>query len=332
MSKSVFMGAWRQAAIALLFAAALPLATGSLPLAGTVLIFAIAAAACSLLLGHAGLLSFAQGTFFGIGSYTTALLLKAWPQMGWAALLPAAACAGAAALAISLLAARQKGIYFVMITLAMAQLVYFMALSFPGVTGGENGLIDIPRPDFLAMPGLDENQAFYLACCAIFVLVFWLLGATVRSSFGQALDAVRQNEVRAQTLGFNVRLLKVQAFCVSGAATAVAGGLYALQLRSAPLSSIDLAMSESILIMAILGGRRTLTGAAFGALAMLLMSEHLSAIWPRWQLVVGAVLVMTVLYAPDGLGGLWLRAMAWFARRPAWRLLREEKSAPVEIR
>lgn len=323
---------WSQALLALLFAILLPVATGSLPLSGTILAFAIAAAGCNLLLGYAGLLSFAQGTFFGVGSYAAALLLKEWPAMGFFVLLPVA-CAGVfVALVISLLSTRQKGIYFVMITLAMAQLAYFAALSFPHVTGGENGLLDIPRPTLPAIPGFSENLIFYGAMALILVLTMVALAMVVNSPFGRALEAIRENEVRAETLGFRIGRLKAQAFCLSGAFTAVAGALYAMQLHSAQLSTIDLLTSESILIMAILGGRRSMLGSALGAAAMLLMSEYLSAIWPHWQMIVGLVLIAVVLYAPDGLVGIWRQLRIVARLRAVWHGLRDAKSAPVEVR
>jgi len=295
-----------------LFALALtaPFFTGSLSTAGVVLVFAIAAAACNLLLGYAGILSFAQGSFFGLGSYAVGILLTTWPGLGLLA-LPLCVLGGALlALCIGLLSTRQKGIYSVMITLAMAQLVFFAALSFPEWTGGENGLLDVPRPTLGLGRWLNDTQEHYLLVAVLFVVALAVLDRMTRSPFGRVLDAVRDNETRAEVVGFHVPVVKLQAFCLSGGITALAGALYALQLRSAPLSSIDLMTSESILIMSILGGRRSMLGAAFGALAMILMGEMLSPIWPRWQMVVGAVLIGMVLFAPDGLAGLWQRLSA----------------------
>jgi branched-chain amino acid transport system permease protein len=217
-------------------------------------------------------------------------------------------CAGVGvfvALIIGGLSIRQRGIYFVMITLAMAQLAFFASLSFPGLTGGENGLLDVPRPALGTEGVLGETPSQYLLIAIAFVASLGFLRLVVHSPFGRALDAVRENEIRAQAVGYDVQKLKLLAFCISGGLTAVAGALYAIQLRSAPLSNIDLMTSETILIMAILGGRRSLIGAVFGALAMTLMAEQLSALWPRWQMIVGIVLIATVFLAPNGLGGMW---------------------------
>lgn len=294
----------------LAFALLMPMVMGSFSTASVVLVFAIAAAACNLLLGYAGLLSFAQGSFFGVGSYAVGLTLTAYPALGLAALLVCVALGALLALLIGILSIRQRGIYFVMITLAMAQLAFFTALSFPQLTGGENGLLDIPRPSLGLERWVTEGQSQYVLVAVLFAASLALLRRVIRSPFGRVLDAVRENETRAQTVGYHVQGLKLQAFCLSGGLTALAGGLYALQLRSAPLSNIDLVMSESILIMAILGGRRSLIGAAFGALAMTLMAEHLSPIWPRWQMIVGFVLIAVVLFAPEGLSGLWRKFTA----------------------
>jgi branched-chain amino acid transport system permease protein len=292
------------------FALLAPLVTGSVSTAGAVLVFAIAAAACNLMLGYAGLLSFAQGSFFGVGSYVVGITLKAYPGVGLGALVVCVVAGMLVALAISALSIRQRGIYFVMITLAMAQLAFFASLALPGWTGGENGLLDIPRPMLGLEPWLGESRSQYALAGVVFVAVLAFLRRVVRSPFGRSLDAVRENEVRAQTAGFDIKRLKLVAFCISGGLTALAGALYALQLRSAPLSNIDLMTSETILVMAILGGRRSLIGAAFGALAMTLMAEQLSQLWPRWQMIVGFVLIATVLFAPNGLGGLWAQFRA----------------------
>ena len=183
------------------------------------------------------------------------------------------------------------------------------------VLGQRRLLLDIPRPA-LGLAGLvNEGQAQYLLVAVAFLCVFAFLRRVVSSPFGKVLDANRENEIRAVTVGYNVQKLKLVAFCISGALTALAGALYALQLRSAPLSNIDLMTSETILVMAILGGRRSLVGAAFGALAMIIMAEQLSQIWPRWQMIVGLVLIAIVLYAPDGLSGLWRQLTGMYKRR-----------------
>lgn len=288
----------------LALAAALPFVMGSTAAASAVLVFGIAAAACNLLLGYAGQLSFAQGAFFGVGSYAVGLLLKSWPALGVAALPLAALCGVVAAGVVGLLSIRQRGIYCVMITLAMGQLAFFAALSFPQLTGGENGLLDIPRPATGLQHWFGEEGAHYLLIAIGFVAALGLLRRVLGSPFGRVLDAVRENEVRAATAGHDVQRLKLMAFCISGGVTGLAGALYATQLRSAPLSNIDLLTSEMILIMAILGGCRSLLGAVLGALAMTLMAEHLSAWWPRWQMLVGVVLIAAVLFAPQGLSGL----------------------------
>jgi branched-chain amino acid transport system permease protein len=294
----------------IVFAALMPKVMGSYSGGALVLLFGIAAASCNLMLGYAGMLSFAQGAFFGGGSYMAGIVLKTYPGLGLLALVVCALGGVVLALIIGGLSIRQRGIYFIMITLAMAQLAFFGALYFSDWTGGENGLLDIPQPAWLPASWMSADSAQYLLVGIAFVLALTFLRRIILSPFGRVLDAARENEVRALTVGYDVQKLKLMAFCLSGAITAVAGGLYAMQLHSAPLANIDILTSETILIMAILGGRRSLIGAAFGALALTLMGEQLSQLWPRWQMIVGFVLIALVLYAPSGLNGLWLRLLS----------------------
>jgi branched-chain amino acid transport system permease protein len=191
--------------LALAVVLAMPLFMRSGSLASEVLIFALAAMACNLLLGYAGLLSFGQGIFFGLGSYTIALLLTRWPVPMPLALLSAAAIGALSAVVVGWIAIRQRGVYFVMLTLGLAQMVYFAAYSMPGLTGGDNGLLDVPRPA-IAVIGrtlwpLETPWQYYGFVAAIFLLVFWLMQRTAHSIFGRTLLAVRDNPERAAAVG-----------------------------------------------------------------------------------------------------------------------------------
>lgn len=208
--------------------AVMPLLMQSGSLASEVLIFALAAMGCNLLLGFTGLLSFGQGIFFGLGSYTVALLLTRWPVPMPLALLLAMVMGALGAAVVGWVAIRQRGTYFVMLTLAFAQMFYFIAYTATGLTGGDNGLMDIPRPN-LSILGFDlwtlaSPWQFYGFVSLIFLVVFWLLLKVSRSTFGRTLLAVRDNEERAAAIGYNLRLLKLQAFVISGAVTGLAGG------------------------------------------------------------------------------------------------------------
>lgn len=263
----------------------MPLTMQSGSLASEVLIFGLAAMGCNLLLGYTGLLSFGQGIFFGLGSYTIALTLTRWPLPMPLALAAAVAMGALGAAIVGWVAIRQRGTYFVMLTLAFAQMFYFLAYSFPGLTGGDNGLLDIPRPS-IAMAGLTlwplaSPWQYYSFVAVVFLMAFWLLQKASNSIFGRTLLAVRDNEERAGAIGYNLRLLKLQAFVISGAVTGLAGALHAMMTGIAPLANAEYHTSEMILVMAVIGGTANLLASLLGSAFYLLMGDWLSTLWPR---------------------------------------------------
>lgn len=306
-------------ALAAMVAAALPLTMRSGTLASEVLIFAMAAAACNLLLGYTGLLSFGQGIFFGLGSYAAGLALLHTPShmpLPLAGALGLAIVVGAvAATVVGWLAIRQQGVYFVMLTLAFSQLFYFLAYTFKDVTGGDNGLLNIPRPSMGPL-SLKTSWAYYGFVAGLFLIVFAALQRVAGSTFGRTLLAIRDNEERARAIGFPVRAFKIAAFAISGAVTGLAGALHALLIGVAPLSSIEYHMSESLLIMTIIGGTSNLFASVLGAGFYVIVSDALSAIWPRWLLLLGALLVAVALFMRQGLWGL-LEGLVRAGRKPA---------------
>lgn len=284
----------------------LPFVLPSTSLATEVLIFAIAALGCNLLVGYAGLLSFGQAIFFGGGSYAAALLMIHTGAGLVSSLVTAMAAGTALALLVGSLSILRSGIYFVMLTLAFSQMFYFVVYAMSSVTGGENGLLDVPRPP-LDLPGLpsmslERPSDFYLAVWAAYATVFLLLQRATTSPFGSVLAAIRENEERAGALGYNTKLYKLVAFLLSGLATGLAGGLYAMFLHIVPLSNADVAMSERILVMTIIGGTGSLLGSVLGAGVFVVLSDVLSDLWPRWLLLLGLGLIALVLYMR---GGLW---------------------------
>ena len=312
-----------QLTLAVAVAAGLPLVIQSGSLATEVLIYALAVLGCNLLLGFTGLLSFGQGIFFGLGSYTAGLLLTRWPLPMSLALLAAVAMGALAATAVGWFAIRQRGTYFVMLTLAFSQMFYFLAYSLPDLTGGDNGLLDVPRPP-LSLAGLAELPLaspwqFYAFVAVCFVAVFWLLLRVTESVFGRTLLAIRDNEARAMAVGYNVRRFKLAAFALSGAVTALAGAFLALMTGIAPLSSIEYHTSEMILVMTVIGGTGNLFASLLGAAFYVLFSDWLSTLWPRWLMLLGLLLIAVSLFMQKGLWGLgeriWLAARG--ARAPA---------------
>jgi len=294
--------------LALAVVLAMPLLMQSGSLASEVLIFGLAAMGCNLLLGFTGLLSFGQGIFFGLGSYTIALTLTRWPLPMPLALCLAMIVGALGAAIVGWVAIRQKGVYFVMLTLAFAQMFYFIAYTATGLTGGDNGLMDIPRPSITAFgrtlwPLISPWQ-FYGFVAAIFVAAFWLLLKVSKSTFGRTLLAVRDNEVRAKAIGYNLRLLKLQAFVISGAVTGLAGALHAMMTGIAPLANAEYHTSEMILVMTVIGGTGNLFASVLGSAFYLLLADWLSALWPRWLLLLGMVLMAVSLWLQRGLWGL----------------------------
>lgn len=288
-------------------------------LASEVLIFGLAAMGCNLLLGFTGLLSFGQGVFFGLGSYTIALTLTRWPLPMPLALLLAIAMGALGAAVVGWVAIRQKGTYFVMLTLAFAQMFYFMAYTATSITGGDNGLLDIPRPSIAVLGqtlwSLASPWQFYGFVAAVFLLAFWLLQKVSRSTFGRTLLAVRDNEERAGAIGYNLKLLKLQAFVISGAVTGLAGALHAMMTGIAPLSNAEYHTSEMILVMTVIGGAGNLFASVLGSAFYVLMADWLSSLWPRWLLLLGLVLMAV---------SLWMQRGLWGLGENVWRLVRDK--------
>lgn len=294
--------------LALVVVLTMPLLMHSGSLASEVLIYGLAAMGCNLLLGFTGLLSFGQGIFFGLGSYTLALTLTRWPLPMPLALILATVMGALGAAIVGWVVIRQKGTYFVMLTLAFAQMFYFIAYTATGLTGGDNGLMDIPRPSITALDRtlwpLTSPWQFYGFVAAIFMAAFWLLLKVSRSTFGRTLLAVRDNEERAAAIGYNLKLLKLQAFVISGAVTGLAGALHAMMTGIAPLSNAEYHTSEMILVMTVIGGTGNLFASVLGSAFYLLLADWLSTLWPRWLLLLGLVLIAVSLWMQRGLWGL----------------------------
>lgn len=304
----------RTLVLVVLFVIALPYATTSDTLASTILIYGMAAMACNLLVGYAGLLSFCQGVFFGVGGYLTGIALINTDFGLVSSLVIGTVVSAVIAGLIGAVSIRRTGIYFVMLTLAFAQLFYFLAYSQPAITGGDNGLNGVPRKPLellgLASFDISSNQAFYVLVALAFVAVYLLLRRVIGSPLGSTLVAIRENENRTWALGYDPRHYKVLAFVISGAITGFAGALDGLMLGVVPLSNIDLRMSEHIVIAAILGGAGSLLGSVAGAAVLVLATDLLSEWWPRWQIVLGLALILLVIFTPDGITGIWKKLKA----------------------
>ncbi|MET3459896.1 branched-chain amino acid ABC transporter permease [Variovorax atrisoli] len=299
--------------LALIAVLGLPLVLSSGSLASEVLIYALAALGCNLLLGYTGLLSFGQGIFFGLGSYTIAILLTRLSLPMPLALLAAVAMGALGAAVVGWVAIRQRGTYFVMLTLAFAQMFYFIAYTATGLTGGDNGLLDVPRPGFM-----DTPWKYYAFVAVVFLVAFGLLLRVTDSVFGRTLLAIRDNEDRAAAVGYDLKRFKLLAFVISGAVTGLAGGLHAMMTGIAPLSNAEYHTSEMILVITVIGGTGNLFASVLGSAFYVLLADWLSTLWPRWLLLLGLLLIGVSIGMQRGLWGLgesaWKRI---FRRSPA---------------
>jgi len=294
--------------LAIMVALVLPLTLKSGSLATELLIFAMAALACNLLLGYTGLMSFGQGIFYGLGSYSAGWLLLHFNLPLLLAVFSAMGVGALAAAVVGWFSIRQRGVYFVMLTLAFSQMFYFLAYSLKDVTGGDNGLLDIPRPDLeifgqVVLPTSSPWQ-YYSFVAILFVAVFIAMQRVSDSVFGRTLLAIRDNEARAAAVGYNVKAFKLMAFVLSGAVTGLAGALHAILAGISPLSNIEYHISESILLMTVIGGTGNLFASVIGAAAYVLAADWLSEIWPRWMMLFGFLLIAVTLYMQQGIWGL----------------------------
>jgi branched-chain amino acid transport system permease protein len=267
------------------------------------LCFAMFACAFNLLLGFSGMLSFGHAAFFGSAAYATSWLVTAH---GWGtvpALLAGGAVAAVLGLAIGALAIRRQGIYFAMITLALAQLVYFVCLEAP-FTGGENGLQGVPRGKLFGFVDLRSDIVMYYMVLAIGVAVFAFIRRVVNSPFGQILKAIRENEPRAVSLGYEINRYKLLAFVLSAALAGLAGALKALVLGFATLSDVLQGTSGEVILMTLVGGSGTFLGPVLGATIVVTLQEYLSDIVGGWVTVIlGAVFAVCVLVFRRGIVG-----------------------------
>lgn len=267
------------------------------------LCFALFACAFNLLLGFAGLLSFGHAAFFGGSAYITGYLCRNMgltPELG---VLAGAIFGGAMGAVFGIVAIRRAGIYFAMITLGLAQLVFFLALQMK-FTGGENGMQGIPRGHLLGLIDLSNNMAMYFFVFAIFMAGFWLVYRTIHSPFGQILKAIRDNEARAISLGYDVNRFKLLAFIISAALAGLAGSTKALVFQLASLSDVHWHTSGEVILMTLMGGLGTVLGPVVGAATIVGLQNMLADKVGSWVTVImGALFVLCVMMFRRGIVG-----------------------------
>jgi branched-chain amino acid transport system permease protein len=281
---------------------ALPFLTPYTALATELVIFAVFALGYDLCLGYGGMLSFGHAAFFGLGAYGTGICLV---RLGWG-LLPSlgvgvVVAAGASAI-IGFLSIRRHGIYFAMVTLAFAQMLYFISFKWFSLTGGDDGLRGVPRPPIGPLDLSSEVSYYYFVLFWMGVALF-LAYRIVRSPFGRVLVALRENEQRARSVGYDTQRYKWMVFVISAVFCALSGGLYGLLLNFVPLETMHWATSGEVVIMTIVGGMGTLLGPMLGAMGIKLLEDVVSTYTESWALIMGILFIISVLSFRRGVLG-----------------------------
>lgn len=267
-----------------------------------VLCFALFACAFNLLIGYVGLLSFGHALFFGWAAYVSAHAAKVWGLPPELAILAGMACGAVLGLVVGALAIRRQGIYFSMITLALAQMAYFFALQAP-FTGGEDGLQRVPRGMMFGVLDLRNDLVLYYVVAAIFLAAFLLIYRIVHSPFGQVLKAIRENEPRAVSLGYRVDQYKLAAFVMSAALAGLAGAVKSQVFQLASLSDVHWTMSGEVVLMTLVGGLGTVFGPIVGAAVIISMQNYLAELGSWVTVVQGVIFVVCVLAFRRGIVG-----------------------------
>ncbi len=267
-----------------------------------VMCFALFACAFNLLIGYGGLLSFGHAMFFGGAAYISAHAAKVWGFPPELAILAAAVAAAVLGLGAGLIAIRRQGIYFAMITLALAQMVYFFFVQAP-FTGGEDGIQAVPRGRLFGLFDLASVTNMYVLVFAIFLGGFLLIYRIIQSPFGQVLKAIRENEPRAISLGYDTDRYKLLAFVLSAALAGLAGGTKALVFQLASLTDVHWTMSGEVVLMTLVGGLGTVFGPVVGALVIVAMANYLAQLGAWVTVVQGVIFVVCVLMFRRGVIG-----------------------------
>ncbi|PWC27918.1 branched-chain amino acid ABC transporter permease [Pseudoroseomonas aestuarii] len=266
------------------------------------LCFALFACAFNLLIGYVGLLSFGHAMFFGMGGYVAAHAAKVWGLTPELAILAGGVVGAGLGVVAGWIAIRRQGIYFAMITLALAQMVYFFCLQAP-FTGGEDGIQRVPRGALLGVVDLSRDMSLYWVVAAVFLAGFLLINRIVHSPFGQVLTAIRENEPRATSLGYRTDDYKLVAFTLSATLAGIAGGTKALLFGIATLTDVYWAMSGEVVLMTLVGGLGTVFGPVVGAAVIVTMQNYLAEFGAWVTVIQGVIFVACVLAFRAGVVG-----------------------------
>ena len=276
-----------------------------------ILVFGLFAASLDLLVGYSGLASLGHGGYFGVGAYAAGLLALHATSNAFAQIGVASAVAAGVALVTGVFAVRSRGVYFLLLTLAFGQLLWVLALNWTSLTGGSNGIYGLPVPTLGGTSGwLGSRDHFYWYTLCVFLAGYAVLRVIAASPFGRALAAIRENETRMRSLGYNVPLYKLAVFTVAGSIAGYAGALACQQPRYFSPDGMSFEVSAVAVVAIVIGGQRSLVGAVLGAALYYVLRDQLSNVLAsHWEIVLGAIFVLVVYLLPGGLvgGGRWLR-------------------------
>jgi len=267
-----------------------------------ILCFALFACAFNLLIGYVGLLSFGHALYFGWASYVAAYTAKAWGFTPELAIIAGTLTGAGLGLVAGALAIRRQGIYFAMITLALAQMMYFFAVQAP-FTGGEDGIQAVPRRNLFGLIDVSSSGAMYVLVAAVFLGGFLLIYRIIHSPFGEVLKAIRENEARAISLGYKTDRYKLLAFVLSAALAGTAGATKALVVQLASLTDVHWTMSGEVVLMTLVGGLGTVFGPVVGAFVIIAMQNYLAEFGQWVTIIQGVIFVICVLLFRRGIVG-----------------------------
>lgn len=315
---SIVFARRHRVATALLFLLVFPFLMPYDALSVNILIFGLYAVGFNLLFGYTGMLSFGHAAFLGVGSYLAGISVvhAGWPW--WAAIAVGVAASCLAGLVIGYLAIRTRGIYFSMVTLALAQIVYYVFYKAESWTGGENGLRGV-KVEAIHLPGisidfLNPLNKYYVILVFV-ALALWFVSRVLNSPFGAVIEAIRENEKRAAACGYDVARAKLLVFVLSAGICGLAGALRALHLSIVPIDSLHYLQSGQAVMMALLGGMGTFFGPFVGAAVFLYMEDVVTNLTRYWMGVVGVVFMVFVLFFPKGIWGTLVDQMERWLRR-----------------
>jgi branched-chain amino acid transport system permease protein len=280
--------------------------TFALSLFTRIVIFAIAAVSLNLIMGFGGMVSFGHAVYLGIGGYVVGILAKEGIGSGFVQWPLALVVSGVFALAVGALSLRTRGVYFIMITLAFAQMAFYVASGLERY-GGDDGLTIYRRSAFAGMVDLSNKTLFYYLCLVLLVAVIWLVRRLVDSRFGLVIQGVRSNERRMRAIGFPTFRYKLTCFVISGVLCGLAGVLLANHTDFVSPAIMQWTRSGDLIVMAVLGGMGTVMGPVIGAVTLLLLEEALSRVTEYWPIILGPLILLVVLYARGGIDGLLAR-------------------------